>query len=70
VTWKLENFFSISKDFGGVFHEESAYVIGFIIRVDKNALSFLVFDLGLCENRVKIKNNYYQNTQRKILYKP
>ncbi len=59
-----------------VFHEESEYVIRFIIRVDKNALSFfakkenlfIVFHLYLYENRVKLENNYYQNDQRQILY--
>jgi hypothetical protein len=35
----------------------------------KNENSFLVFDLDLCENKVKIEKNDYQNTQRKILYK-
>jgi hypothetical protein len=70
--------FSIPKDTSAVFHEESEYFIGFIIRVDKNVFSifaknenpFIVFDLYFCENTVKLEKLYHQNYQRKILYKP
>ncbi len=38
VTEKFEDLFSIPMDSGAVTHEESEYVIGFKIRVDKKEL--------------------------------
>ena len=41
VTEKFEDLFSIPMDSGAVTHEESEYVIGFIIRVDKKELPWI-----------------------------
>ena len=42
----------------------------FIFFVEKTESAFFVFFLYLCEKKVYFKKVYYQNDQRKILYKP
>ena len=41
----------------------------FIFFVQKTESAFFVFCLYLCEKKVYFKEFYYQNDQRKILYK-